>query len=394
MTGQAGRTDVGFFQVGVGDDRYRDEDGEDVAVPSEQFTVARVRHPVFEQSTIGAIYTRRATSEDAMGFAPETGHTFGVDMQLATRHFLGDKNAEVELFAVANSNVDPDADKSLNDLSARGLRLNFPNDIWSGHVSYREFGADYDPQAGFVRRNNFRRVEPRINWQPRPAWIKQIRQLGFGLQYRHLVAMDTGVPEEREWEMELLGIAFESGDNVSVELTRRFEELYDMFEVSDGVDIFPGGYTVQRYSVGGYTAGRRKISVYGGVEWGGFWDGSSTEVDVRATFRPNAGVSVGASVGYNDVDLPRGAFSANVYELETEWDPTPDVSAIVQVQYDDVSERVGVFARLRWIVRPGSNIFLVYRHNWENRGAGLFDNRNLVTISQGASFKLNYTYRL
>ncbi len=394
MTGQAGRTDVGFFQVGVGDDRYRDEDGEDVAVPSEQFTVARVRHPVFEQSTIGAIYTRRATSEDAMGFAPETAHTFGVDMQLATRHFLGDKNAEVELFAVANSNVDPDADKSLNDLSARGLRLNFPNDIWSGHVSYREFGADYDPQAGFVRRNNFRRVEPRINWQPRPAWIKQIRQLGFGLQYRHLVAMDTGVPEEREWEMELLGIAFESGDNVSVELTRRFEELYDRFEVSDGVDIFPGGYTVQRYSVGGYTAGRRKISVYGGVEWGGFWDGSSTEVDVRATFRPNAGVSVGASVGYNDVDLPRGAFSANVYELETEWDPTPDVSAIAQIQYDDVSERVGVFARLRWIVRPGSNIFLVYRHNWENRGAGLFDNRDLVTVSQGASFKLNYTYRL
>ncbi len=394
MTGQVGRTDVGFFQVGVGDDRYRDEDGEDVAVPSEQFTVARVRHPVFEQSTIGAIYTRRATSEDAMGFAPETGHTFGVDMQLATRHFLGDKNAEVELFAVANSNVDPDADKSLNDLSARGLRLNFPNDIWSGHVSYREFGADYDPQVGFVQRNNFRRVEPRINWQPRPAWIKQVRQLGFGLQYRHLVAMDTGVPEEREWEMELLGIAFESGDNVSVELTRRFEELYDMFEVSDGVDIFPGGYTVQRYSVGGYTAGRRKVSVYGGVEWGGFWDGSSTEVDVRATFRPNAGVSIGASVGYNDVDLPRGAFSANVYELETEWDPTPDVSAIVQIQYDDVSELVGVFARLRWIVRPGSNIFLVYRHNWENRGDGLFDDRHLVTVSQGASLKLNYTYRL
>ncbi len=393
MTGQVGRTDVGFFQVGVGDDQYKD-DGEDVAIPSEQFTVARVRHPVFEQSTIGAIYTRRATSEDAMGFAPETGHTFGVDMQLATRHFLGDKNAEVELFAVANSNVDPEADKSLNDLSARGLRLNFPNDIWSGHVSYREFGADYDPQAGFVRRNNFRRVEPRINWQPRPAWIKQVRQLGFGLQYRHLVAMDTGVPEEREWEMELLGIAFESGDNVSVELTRRFEELYDMFEVSDGVDIFPGGYTVQRYSVGGYTAGRRKISVYGGVEWGGFWDGSSTEVDVRATFRPNAGVSIGASVGYNDVELPRGAFSANVYELETEWDPTPDVSAIVQIQYDDVSELVGVFARLRWIVRPGSNIFLVYRHNWENRGAGLFDDRHLVTVSQGASLKLNYTYRL
>lgn len=394
MTGQVGRTDVGFFQVGVGDDQYRDEDGQDVVIPSEQFTVARVRRPIFEQSTIGAIYTRRAASENAMGFAPETGHTFGVDVQLATRHFPGDKNAEVELFAVANSNVDPDADKSLNDLSARGIRLNFPNDIWSGHISYREFGADYDPQVGFVQRNNFRRVEPRINWMPRPARIKQIRQLGFGVQYRHLVAMDTGVPEEREWEVELLGIEFESGDNVSFEFTRRFEELYNAFEVSEGMEIPPGGYTVRRYSVGGFTAGRRKVSVFGGVEWGEFWDGSSTEVYLRTTFRPSAGVSIGTSVGYNDVNLPRGAFAANVYELETEWDPTPFLAAIVQIQYDDVSELVGVFARLRWIVKPGSNIFLVYRHNWENRGAGLFDNRDLVTISQGASLKLNYTYRL
>ena len=270
MTGQVGRTDVGFFQVGVGDDRYRDEDGKDVMIPSEQFTVARVRHPIFEQSTIGAIYTRRATSEDPTGFAPETGHTFGVDVQLATRHFFGDKNAELEVFAVGNSNIDPNADKSLNDLTARGLRFNFPNDIWSGHISYREFGADYRPRVGFVRRNNFRRVEPRINWMPRPARIKQIRQLGFGVQYRHLVAMDTGIPEEREWEVELLGIEFESGDNVSIDLTRRFEELYRTFEVSDGIDILPGGYTVQRYSIGGFSAGRRKISVYGSVDWGGF----------------------------------------------------------------------------------------------------------------------------
>ncbi len=396
MTGQVGKTDVGFFQVGVGDLTYEDEDGENVEIPSEQFTVARVRHPVFEQSTIGAIYTRRAASEDAMGFAPETGHTVGVDAHLATRHFLGDKNAEVELFAVVNSNVDPNEDHSLNDLSARGLRFNFPNDIWSGHISYREFGAEYDPQAGFVSRNNFRRVEPRINWQPRPARIKQVRQLGFGLQYRHLVAMDTGVPEQREWEVDVLGIEFESGDRVSIEATRRFEELDDAFEVSDGVEILPGGYTVQRYSVGGFTAGRRKVSIYGGVEWGEFWDGSSTEVSVRTTFRPSAGVSVGTSIGYNDVDLPRGAFTANVYEIETEWDPTPFVSALMQIQYDDVSELVGLFARVRWIVRPGSNIFLVYRHNWESRGGGLFDNRDrdLATVSQGASLKLNYTYRL
>lgn len=394
MTGQVGRTDVGFFQVGVGDLEYLDNNRNTVTVPSEQFTVARVRHPVFEQSTIGAMYTRRATSEDATGFVPETGHTFGVDMQLATRHFFGDNNAELEVFAVANSNPDPTVEKSLNDLSARGLRFNFPNDIWSGHISYREFGADYNPRVGFVRRRNFRRVEPRINWSPRPARIKQVRQLDFGVQYRHLVAMDTGIPEEKEWELEVLGIEFESGDNVSIEFTRRFEELDHAFEVSDGIDILPGGYTVQRYSVGGFTAGRRKISVFGSMDLGDFWDGSSKEFFIRTTFRPSAGVSIGTNVGYNDVTMPQGAFTANVYEIETEWDPTPSISAKLQVQYDDVSELVGLFARVHWIVQPGSNIFLVYRHNWRNMGDGLFDNRDLDTFSRGASLKLNYTYRL
>ena len=228
-------------------------------------------------------------------------------------------------------------------MSARGLRLNFPNDIWSGHISYREFGADYDPQVGFVQRNNFRRVEPRINWQPRPARIKQIRQLGFGGAIPASGRYGYRRSRRAEWEVELLGIEFESGDNVSVQATRRFEELYNAFEVSDGLDILPGGYTVQRYSVGGFTAGRRKVSVYGGVEWGEFWDGSSTEISVRATFRPSAGVSIGTSIGYNDVDLPRGAFTANVYEIEGEWDPTPFVSALLQIQYDDVSQAGGGF---------------------------------------------------
>ena len=206
--------------------------------------------------------------------------------------------------------------------------------------------------------------------------------------------MDTGIPEEKEWEVELLGIEFESGDDISIDFTRRFEELTRTFRVSDGIEVVPGGYTVNRYSVRGFTAGRRKISVFGNVDWGDFWDGSSREFFIRMTFRPSAGVSIGTNVGYNDVTMPQGEFSANVYEIETDWDPTPSVSTKLQIQYDEVSDLVGLFARLRWIVKPGSNIFLVYRHNWRNMGADLFENRDLATLSRGASLKLNYTYRL
>ena len=84
------------------------------------------------------------------------GHTAGVDLALNTRHFLGDNNFEMEAFLVWNSNPDPTEDRTFGDLSARGFRFNFPNDLWSGHLSYREFGDDYRPSLGFVTRNDSR----------------------------------------------------------------------------------------------------------------------------------------------------------------------------------------------------------------------------------------------
>ena len=104
-------------------------------------------------------------------------------------------------------------------------------------------------------------------------------------------------------------------------------------------------------------------------------------------------MSLSANIQHNDVTLPQGSFSANVYELETEWNPSPWIGATTQLKYDDVSKVVGLFARLRWIVKPGNDVYLVYTHNWENLGAGILENRELATLSRGASLKVNYTYR-
>jgi hypothetical protein len=394
MTGQMGQYEVGFYQIGTGRQTFFAEGEEaEVTIPQESFTVARVRRRIFEQSTIGAIYTRRSTDADPSGFTPEVGHTAGVDLAFNTRHFFGDNNFEMEAFVVWNSNPEPTVERTFGNLSARGVRFNFPNDLWSGHLSYREFGEDYRPTMGFVTRNDFRRVEPRIGFSPRPESIGWIRKLDFAVQFRNLTELGTGILEEREWQFNLLGIDFESGDGFDVEATRKYEYLDRSFEVSEGIDVLAGEYTTWEYSLRGRTTGRRRLSLFGGVTLGDFWSGERTRLDTRLTFRPNPGVSLSANVEHNDVRLPQGDFSATVYELETEWNPSPWVSATNQLQYDDVSKVVGLFARLRWIVKPGNDVYLVYTHNWQNLGPGILENRDLITLSRGASFKVNYTYR-
>ena len=141
------------------------------------------------------------------------------------------------------------------------------------------------------------------------------------------------------------------------------------------------------------TAGHRRVSVFGGVNRGGFWDGDRTRMNARASFRPNPGISISTNFEHNAVSLPRGDFTADVYEVEGEWNPNQWISVTNQVRYDNDSDIVGLFARLRWIVRPGNDVYLVYTHNWRNLGLDILSDRDLITLSRGSAIKANYTYR-
>lgn len=395
-TGQVGAFELGFYQIGTGEHQYFNTSiSADEVIPSEDFTVARVKRQIGEQSSIGAIYTRRSTAMDEAGFQPEVGHTAGIDYSLRTRNFLGDKQLQGEAFVAWNSNPDPTVSRTLGDLTSRGMRLSYPNDIWTGHVSYREFGDDYRPTLGFVTRNNFRRLEPRIGWSPRPA-IPWIRNLDFEVQFRNQWQMGTGLLEEQELSTKPFGINFESGDGFDVNVTRSREYLEGDFEISDGI-VIDGmrDYAWWETRISGRTTGRRKVSLFGGFTFGDFWDGERLQYGGRVTFRPNPGVQLSTNLQVNDVTMPDGSFTASVYEIEGQWNPSPWVAFTNQLQYDDQSGLVGIFARMRWIVTPGSDIYFVYTHNWQNLGSDLFDRdqRDLITLSRGASIKANYTYR-
>jgi hypothetical protein len=271
--------------------------------------------------------------------------------------------------------------------------MSYPNDIWSGHISYREFGDAYSPAVGFVTRNGFRRVEPRIGWSPRPT-ISWIRQLEFSAQFRHLEGIDTGITEEQQWRFNVLGINFESQDNLDITLERQSEYLDADFEISDGVIVPVGEYANWEWGLRGRTASRRRVSFSVEASRGGFWSGNRTSLQGGIDLRPTPGINLSMDVEHNEVDLTEGSFEANLFRLSGGWDVSPWASITGNVQYDDVSEVVGLFMRARWIVQPGNELFLVFTQNWQNLGGGLFaDDADFVTLSRGASVKLNYTYR-
>jgi hypothetical protein len=391
LGGQSGRWELGFLQVGTGGVDPSGVTGFNGST-RENFTVARVRRSLLEQSTVGVIYTLRNTAQDESGFAPVDRHTVGVDANYITSRLFGDKNFQAEGFFVWNSNPTPSVDTSLGDLTARGFRLDFPNDVWQAHLSYREFGHEYDPAVGFVTRNGFRRVEPRLAWRPLSgtSWI---RRYSVSAQYRRLANITTGVVEEDQWDLNVFGFDFEAGGSWDIIARRQYEFLDRAFEISDGVVIQPGQYTNWEWTLTARSPSQKKLSANLNFTDGGFWSGDRTRVSLGFTFRPNPGISFSTDIERNDVKLPEGDFTVDLTRFEAAWDINPWASISGNIQYDTQSEIVGLFARARWILRPGNDLFLVYTNNWLNQGESVFD-RNFQMLSRGGSVKVNYTYRL
>lgn len=390
LGGQAGRYDLGFIQLRTGEGHILTDEEVPDTVAAEDFTVARVRRNIFEQSSIGAIYTRRSMGAIEGETAPPVQQTFGFDLDLFTFHFLRDKNLQFEAFLVWHTDPERDGLSSFGDLSARGVRLNYPNDIWRGHVSYREFGDGYDPAVGFVERNGFRRVQPTVAYAPRPA-LAAIRQLEFQVQFEYLTSLDN-ILLTRSTDVTLLGVEFESGDRLSFGVQQLFERLGEEFEIHPQIILPIGGYNTLEWVADGRSAGRRAVSGDVEVARGGFWSGTRTRLELGLTVKPRPGISVRTEFEKNDVDLEEGAFSAHLVRLIGEWHMSPWASFTNNLQYDDVSEVLGLQARLRWILRPGSDLFLVYTQNWQNTGSDL-SGFHLQSLSRRAATKINYTHR-
>jgi len=383
LIGRVGKQDVGLVHL-------RTREGVDGRAP-EDFTVARVSRNIFRESSLGLLYTRRATDGDTL----LDRHTLGVDLELSTSRFMGRRNLQLQAFAVYHTDgrrevpgAEPEP-TTWTDRSSRGFRLNFPNRPWDAHLSFREFGEAYDPAVGFAPRIGFRRAQPTITWRPLIPQSRHIRELTFEY-FNEYLTDNQWRPLTVNHRITPLGVRFESGDAITTEINWNFERLDRRFDIlRDGRFVIPvGDYSNRSFRVQANSASFRRLSGIASFERSGFWTGSRDDISANVTVRPIAGINMTANWVYNAVTLPTGSFDAQIYRLFTSVDMTPLVSVNLNAQYDNVTRLLGTQNRLVWILTPGNTIFLVYQHNWRNP----VDER-LFTLERQANLKVSFTQR-
>jgi hypothetical protein len=368
INGRAANTNFGGLVVGTSD--------KPGVVSDDAFmAVGRVKQNIFSESWVGAI----ATAGDPLG---RSGSWLaGGDFTYATSRFRGDKNFLVGVWAMATGR-----DGLGRDRSAVGFKIDYPNDRWDLALTYKRIGRSFDPSIGFVPRPAVHLYNLSINNRTRVAH-GPLQQLFH--EFEPSLATDLS----GHWESYRVFFApvnwrFRTGDRFEFNANPTGERLTTPFEVADGVVIAPGAYHWTRYRLEVGTAQKRRL--YSQLTWwfGGFYEGHLDQLIWTGAWNPTPLLTVEFSGEHNTGRMPSGRFDQTLVGNRLRLNLSPDLSVSSYLQYDTVSDSMGLNARLRWTFTPAADLFVVYNHNVQS----LLDRWQLS--SNQLLVKLQYAFRM
>lgn len=340
VTGRVGPYSIGLVNIQT---RQDDVSGQ----PSTNFAVLRVRRDILRRSNIGII----AVNRSANGARLQGNQTYGVDGIFS---FFENLNINTYLARTQTPALRGD------DASYR-VQLEYNADRYGVILEDMMVGKHFNPETGYVRRNDIHRNIANLRFSPRPRSSSIVRKYEYSGGIDQFVRVSDGLLETRVIDGSF-GIEFENSDRLAVQFLDNLEQLTESFKVLGDIEIPVGSYRF-RSTISEYTLGpQHRVSGTVSYEYGGFFGGTKHTVGfTRGRVEPVTNLFVEPGVSLNWVDVPQqGTFLAKVLNSRVNYTFTPRTFIGALVQYNSNSNMVSVNARLRWEYRPGSDLFVVY----------------------------------
>ena len=371
ITGRVGRWDLGLMDV-----KTR---GSAVA-PGRNFFVGRAKANFWSQSFLGVLVTH----------GEPTGKTdnsqIGFDMKIATADIFGSGKNFRSLFYGSKTNTPG----KRGDDQFWGGEIVYPNDLLYLWYRWRYVGQNYNPALGFMRRIGVRENAFGSNYRPRPKFWN-MRQVSFKLYYIDYFNLRERQTETRRWTATPFEVEFNSGEHFTYNWTPTFERLFVPFQINRAARIAPGAYSFHRHTYTFETALNRPLSFKVKAEHGSFYSGGSEEFSPQFTWRKDEHLTASFELQQYWVRVREGSFRTRLALYRLDYAFSPNVSFANFVQYDTDTRNVGLQSRLRWLIQPGNELFLVVNHAWQD--TSLDRTERLESILTNVRVKVNYTFR-
>ena len=221
--------------------------------------------------------------------------------------------------------------------------------------------------------------------RPRDGRVQSIKST-FDTQRFELI---DGRLQSRSYNYRPFAITNRTGDVLDLVYRDYREVLYAPFTISPGVVIAPGTYDF--HDTGGQlrTASYRPVAFLVRLTDGTFYDGVRTDAVGELTWRPSPKFRSFVSYNYSEIDLPAGAFKTRLVRVGLDYMFSSTMSWVNLIQYDNISETIGINMRWHWIPEAGRELYFVINHNLADPDR----DDSFASASSDATAKLNYTFR-
>lgn len=388
LNGRAGKWNLAFLDVQTRETAVPLSVVQDLGLPSPvvpatNLLAGRVSYDFNENLRVGTMVTNgdpEALRQKSLA---------GIDAVWRTSKFRGDKN-----LLVGGWTATTQGDALPGSKMGWGFKVDYPNDLWDCRVDINQYGGAFQPLLGFLPRPGTRQTDLGCGYQPRPSKdgpFRWIRQEFFANSYSR-VTDAQGILESWQYLMVPINVSMETGDRFEFDWNPRGETLLVPFEVSPGVVIPPGSYQFTRWRAEAQSSPHRPFQ-FGTTTWfGQFFNGHLTQQENFLKWTSLRGrVQVELDTENDFAHMPEGNFVQRLWQAQAAYAWSPNLILSSFIQYDTDSHNVGTNTRLRWTIKPGNDLFVVWNHGWQQ----LFTRPDLSLVPQSdmLAVKLRWTFR-
>ncbi len=382
LSGRVGRWSLG--SLAISQDAFG-APGQAGYVEQQDLFVGRVSANVLQESNVGIVIT------DGNPQSNVDNSVVGADFRFLNSRIGGSRLLEADAWYQHS-----DTPGLVGDDAAFGFGVNMPNTAgFRGGFAVKEIERNFNPALGYINRSDVRDTAFDVGYTKFLTGGK-VQRLNAGLDWQRFDVLNGGGLQSEQTVFKLLEVETNTRDALRLRYIKNeeivavpFTVYFDSSDAARNVTIPVGRYTFDEASIRVASGNQRPLSAAITYLQGDFFDGQRVNVNGNFSWKPSRNFILNLDYDWNDVELPQGNFVTRLVGLSTQVMFSTNLAWITLMQYDNVSEVLGINTRLHWIPKAGQEGFIVLTHNLQ-----AYDkNASFRSAAADMSVKFKYTFR-
>ncbi len=340
MFGKQNRTSIGVMSI-----QTKAID----TILSTNYSVVRVRQDIGRQSSVGGIVTSKILNG-------KQNIVYGADFTYSTSKVFHNKN----LIVNGSFSQSYTSDSINNRNSSYSFALSFPNDWIEYDLAVVGIQQNYNPEMGFLRRNNYRMYYTELQFNPRPKFLPFFRNLILKpLDINYYVNELTNQLESIFYEFRPFGFVTRSGEVSEINLQWVYDRLDEPFVLLDEIVIPVGEYWDTRWEIQFETFQGRKLSGEFRINQGSFYTGTRLRLSTGGNLNINKHWNLSAEWSRNYLNFDQGNFVTDEIGGRVIYAVNPKFNTSLFGQWNNEEDEMLLNYRINWIPKIGSDFYFV-----------------------------------